>query len=61
MFDDCNSFFKGTGPKAATRLTLDPADDLNPVWSPDGARIAFTTYRKGNADIYVKNADGVGP
>lgn len=44
----------------STRLTLDPADDLNPVWSPDGTRIAFTTYRKGNADIYVKNANGVG-
>jgi Tol biopolymer transport system component len=42
-------------------LTLDPADDLGPVWSPDGQRIAFTTYRKGNADIYVKNANGVGP
>ena len=45
---------------AATRLTLDPADDMNPVWSPDGLRVAFTTYRKGNADIYVKNANGVG-
>jgi Tol biopolymer transport system component len=45
----------------ATRLTLDPADDINPVWSSDGSRIAFTTYRKGNADIYVKNANGVGP
>jgi Tol biopolymer transport system component len=45
----------------ATRLTLDPGDDLGPVWSPDGARIAFTTWRKGNADIYVKNANGLGP
>jgi Tol biopolymer transport system component len=43
-----------------TRLTLDPGDNLNPVWSPDGKRVAFTTYRKGNADIYVKNADGTG-
>ncbi len=43
-----------------TRLTLDPADDINPVWSPDGRRVAFTTFRKGNADIYVKNANGVG-
>ena len=43
-----------------TRLTRDPADDLNPVWAPTGDRIAFTTYRKGNADIYVKNANGVG-
>jgi Tol biopolymer transport system component len=41
-------------------LTLDPGDNINPVWSPDGARVAFTTYRKGNADIYVKNANGVG-
>jgi len=43
-----------------TRLTLDPADDINPVWSPRGDRIAFTTYRKGNADVYIKNANGVG-
>ena len=43
-----------------SRLTLDAADDLNPVWAPTGDRIAFTTYRKGNADIYVKNANGVG-
>ena len=44
----------------ATRLTLDPGDDINPVWSHDSSRVAFTTYRKGNADIYVKNANGVG-
>jgi eukaryotic-like serine/threonine-protein kinase len=44
----------------ATRLTLDPADDLNPVWASDSTRVAFTTYRKGNADIYIKNANGVG-
>ena len=42
------------------RLTTDPADAVDPVWSPDGARIAFTSWRKGNADIYVKNANGVG-
>ena len=43
-----------------SRLTRDPADDINPVWAPTGDRIAFTTFRKGNADIYVKNANGVG-
>ena len=42
------------------RLTRDPADDLNPVWSPTGDRIAFTTFRKGNADVYVKSANAVG-
>ncbi|MBK5295306.1 MAG: serine/threonine-protein kinase, partial [Acidobacteriia bacterium] len=45
---------------ASTRLTLDPADDINPVWSPDGNRVAYTTFRKGNADIYVKNGNGSG-
>ena len=44
----------------STRLTLNAGDNINPVWSPDGMRVAFTSYRKGNADIYVKNANGVG-
>ena len=45
----------------ASRLTMDPADDINPVWAPDGKQIAFTSYRKGNADIYViENGSGVG-
>ena len=44
-----------------TRLTTDPSDDINPVWvQPDGQQIAFTSWRKGNADIYVKNANNVG-
>jgi WD40 repeat protein len=43
----------------ANPLTFDPADDINPVFSPDGSRVAFTTYRNGNADIYVRNVDGM--
>jgi TolB protein len=31
-----------------------------PVWSPDGSKIAFTTNRDGNPEIYVMNADGSG-
>jgi eukaryotic-like serine/threonine-protein kinase len=42
------------------RVTSDPGNAIDPVWSSDSARIAFTSYRKGNADIYVKNANGVG-
>jgi Tol biopolymer transport system component/tRNA A-37 threonylcarbamoyl transferase component Bud32 len=42
------------------RVTSDAGDAVDPVWSPDGTRIAFTSWRKGNADIYVKNANGVG-
>ena len=44
----------------STRLTFDPADDLNPVWSPDGKRIAFTSDRKGERNLYEKMADGSG-
>ena len=43
-----------------TKLTIDPANDRDPVWSDDSKRVAFTTYRKGNADIYIKNANNVG-
>ncbi|HSC28751.1 MAG TPA: hypothetical protein VLD67_15850, partial [Vicinamibacterales bacterium] len=43
-----------------SRLTLDPGDNINPVWSSDNARVAFTTHRNGNADVFVMNANGVG-
>lgn len=44
----------------ASRLTFDPADDLNPTWSPDGSRIAFSSDRKGARNIYQKLAAGTG-
>ena len=31
-----------------------------PIWSPDGTRIAFTSNRDGNPEIYVMNKDGSG-
>ena len=40
------------------RLTDDPADDLSPVWSPDGNSLAFVSFRDGNAEIYRMNSDG---
>jgi Tol biopolymer transport system component len=42
----------------ATQLTFDPADDDNPVWSPDGRNIAFSSTRTGPPKVYVKAADG---
>ena len=35
------------------RLTHDDSIALSPAWSPDGARIAFTSYRNRNPDIYI--------
>jgi len=40
------------------RLTQVEGDDTYPFWSPDGKKIAFTSYRDGNAEIYVMKADG---
>ena len=43
------------------RLTNNRNNELTPVWSPDGKRIAFVSDRKGNLDnfdIYVMAADG---
>ncbi len=40
------------------RLTRDSAADVNPVWSPDGKRLAFSSRRTGSGDIYLMDADG---
>lgn len=34
--------------------------DYNPVWSPDGRWIVFTSERNGSADLYRVTADGTG-
>jgi Tol biopolymer transport system component len=44
--------------KTRTRLTFDPANDDQPVWSPDGKTIAFASNRSGQNKMYVKPADG---
>lgn len=45
----------------ATQLTTHPAHDTQPVWSPDGSKIAFASDRTGNFDIYVMDKDGGAP
>jgi Tol biopolymer transport system component len=38
-----------------TRVTFDPQDDVFPIWSPDGARIAFGSDRDGGTfSIYSR-------
>jgi len=44
----------------ATRITFDPADDNNPIWSPDDSRIYFLSMRSGGGDIYRKPSSGTG-
>jgi len=45
----------------SSRLTFDPGDDRNPLWSHDGSRIAWSADRDGAFQIYQKPASGVGP
>lgn len=41
-----------------TNLTKNPAQDINPYWSPDGKQIAFESNRTGSVQIYLSDADG---
>ncbi|HSB65121.1 MAG TPA: hypothetical protein VLD65_01000, partial [Anaerolineales bacterium] len=43
-----------------TQLTFNNTDNVRPVWSPDGTKIAFQSYRDGEAEVYVMNANGSG-
>jgi tricorn protease len=49
-----------TGGKA-TRLTVHEAYESNPVFSPDGQRIAFSGARYGNNDIFIIPTEGGTP
>ena len=42
----------------ATPLTVHPAHDTMPVWSPDSSLIAFASNRYGNNDVFVMDAAG---
>jgi Tol biopolymer transport system component/predicted Ser/Thr protein kinase len=40
------------------QLTINPADDFLPSWSPDGKEIVFYSWRNGNRDLFLMAADG---
>ena len=44
-------------------MTFDAGSDTNPIWTPDGKRIAFTSDRAkagGRRNLYWVSADGAG-
>jgi Tol biopolymer transport system component/formylglycine-generating enzyme required for sulfatase activity len=45
----------GTG---RLRLTDDPADDMDPAWSPDGTSVVFASTRDGPVQLFLVDSDG---
>jgi TolB protein len=45
----------GTG---LTQLTNNTAGDLDPTWSADGTKTAFTRHQDANDEVYVMDANG---
>lgn len=54
-------YLKSLDGVALTQITSDPASDVQPVFSPDGRRVAFASDRAGNWDIWVMDLDGGAP
>jgi len=51
------------GSGTMSRLTNDPGgmqDNSSPIWSPDGSRIVFGSFRNNKWGLYLKRSDGDG-
>ena len=46
--------------KLSIRLTFSPKFENDPIWSPDGKKIIYTSDHGGGRGIFIKNADGTG-
>jgi DNA-binding winged helix-turn-helix (wHTH) protein/Tol biopolymer transport system component len=56
-FDDGNLWIYDLGGRLPI-LLAEPGDNRSAVWSPDGAKVAFTSNRGGSYDLYAAPADG---
>ena len=49
-----------TNREVSTRFTFDDATEINPVWSPDGTQLMFTSNTTGIYDIFRQPVSGNG-
>ncbi len=57
----CNGICVMNADGSGQKMFLDdPKFADRAAWSPDGTRLAFSSSRDGNLEIYVMNADGAG-
>ena len=58
--DADDEIYRRIGARVAPRASHEQRGrpTADPVWSPDGKKIAFASNRDGNSEIYVMNADG---
>ena len=45
----------------ALQITTNQAYDSDPIWTPDGKKIVFSSYRAGSKDIFITSAEGGAP
>ena len=57
--DGNSEIYLGTTTLAALkRLTIDPAEDMEPALSPDGARLVFVSTRSGTPRLWMTDSTG---
>jgi len=60
--DPCQPFVYTMNVDGSNRINLSQTPGSGPVWSPDGSKIAFSSYNTNfNSDIFIMNADGSNP
>ncbi|MBQ7459457.1 MAG: PD40 domain-containing protein, partial [Bacteroidales bacterium] len=45
----------------ALQITSSPSYDGNPIWSADGSKLVFSSYRDGSKDVWVVSSKGGTP
>ena len=60
-FDNHDIFVLDLERGGTTRLTSDPTEDMQPVWSPDGKYVVYGSAREGGLKLFRRAADGSGP